>query len=236
MLNRLNRSGANFHVCWIISGLIVSCFVRATAAATLNDVESMTTVAQLANVVSTEPNAVVRAEAVKRLGHVASKDSSSGAAAVRALLILAMADQNITVCREAIRQVGMLRLAALADSLVAMYGSAMERWGSRQTEVRVLLLEALGRTRSPQACTLFVNVLAAAAADEVTLASVRGAVRAADTSMLAPLAQYRDTVQAIIISVKDTVAEVSKLRAYRNALVVATNATNALQKLQISGE
>ena len=197
--------------------------------ADLQRIANASSMAELQNIYSGSDNTIIRSEALQAIPGVMRKSGvSREGEQVYQLLNLGLQDRSVTVVKEAIRQVGDLRLESFSPALVDVFYGVDTRFPGSQQEVQVQVIGAFGKMGGNDARMLFRDLLGEGIVSYRTNKVLEAIQQTHDSFLAASVTAYAAKVESILQSMQDTPQNHGKYVMVKMALELARRVEKSL--------
>lgn len=203
-------------------------------------IANASTVGELHSIYKSSDNALIRRDALQALSRV--KGGEQGGLGKKAVapqsaqeqeklvefLNQGLGDPSVSVVKEAVRQIGNLRIEAYSGALADLFRSADRKYPGNQKEIQMEVIAALGKIGGPDARVLFREVLAQGVANSMTARTLRVIGETGDTSLIDAVKSYAGSIDAALKAMPDTPENRPRYGKYQEALALARSIETTL--------
>jgi HEAT repeat protein len=191
---------------------------------------------QLIDIYSTSDDSITRRRAIQALQQLtdsaaggqglakareAEPAAPSGADGIHELLDLGLQDPKASVVKEAIRQVGNLRLESYGETLVELYDTADSRFPGSQKEIQSQIIESLGKIGGGDARELFRSILVSGVVSFRSNRALLALREMQDASLLDAVEIYAENVEDRMAAIGNTPDTRPRYAWYQQSLQLA---------------
>lgn len=205
-------------------------------------IANASTIGELHSIYKSSDNALIRRDALQALSRV--KGGEQGGLGKKAVapqsaqeqeklvefLNQGLGDSSVSVVKEAIRQIGNLRMEAYSGALADLFRSADRKYPGNQKEIQMEAIAALGKIGGGDARAIFREVLAQGVANSMTARTLRAVGESGDSSLIDAVKNYATSIEAALKAMPDTPENRPRYDKYKEALTLARSVETTLLK------
>jgi HEAT repeat protein len=203
-------------------------------------IANASTVGELQSLYKDSDNAVIRRETLQALSRVHDREkaglgkkagtqqSAQEQEKLVEFLNQGLADQSVSVVKEAIRQIGNLRMEIYSGALADLFHSANRKYPGNQKEIQMEVIAALGKIGGGDARMIFSEVLAQGVANSMTARTLRVIGETGDSSLIDAVKNYATSIEASLQSIPNTPENRPRYGKYQEALALARSVETTL--------
>jgi hypothetical protein len=191
-------------------------------------IQQAQSIRQLFSIYSNTDNAYVRRQAMQSVSRLAPSAEDSQTVA---MLEKGLQDTDIGVVQETIRQIGLLRADAFAETLEQIFSRCDALYPGSQKQVQAQIITALGKIGGAPARSVFRQVLADGAANYRTTRTLNAIAELNDPALIAEVTSYADRIQATLATMDTSPQNRFRYQRYQQALEHARVVQQQLSQL-----